>query len=176
MAIQVLFTLVAVAIVMGISGVHSALPRALAVVSPDWKSQNQVFGDLAAVVEIFTTDLTGSGEREELLAGAVKANFFQRIGVRPLMGRAFQAGEDRRGREHVVILSHQLWRRRFGGDAGVLGRSITLSGDQHRVIGVLPPDFTWNNGQADVWVPAIDPARDGRATGGWYLSGAQRFE
>ena len=150
--IQVLFTLVAVA-----------------VISPSWKSQNHVFGDLAAVVEIFSTNLTGPGEPEKLLAGAVKPNFFQRIGVRPLMGRTFVAGEDKRGREHVVILSHQLWRRRFGGDARLLGRSITLGGDQHRVIGVLPPDFTWNNGRADVWVPY-------RASEDWYLSGAQRFE
>ena len=157
--IQALFTLVAVA-----------------VISQSWKSQNHVFGDLAAVVEIFKTDLTGSGEPEELVAGAVKANFFQRIGVRPVVGRTFAAGEDRRGREHVVILSHQLWRRRFGCDAGLVGRSITLGGDRHQVIGVLPPDFTWNNGQADVWVPAIDPARDGRATGGSYLSVVQRFE
>ena len=123
-----------------------------------WKNQNRVFGDLAAVVDLFTTHLTGSGEPEELPAGAVKANFFQRIGVRPLMGRTFLSGEERRGREHVVILSYQLWHRRFGGDPGVLGRSITLGGGRHEVIGILPPDFTWNNRQTDVWVPyATDP-------------------
>jgi hypothetical protein len=58
---------------------------AVAVISTGWKSQNRVFGDLAAVVDIFATTLTGSGEPEELLAGAVKANFFQRIGVRPVV-------------------------------------------------------------------------------------------
>jgi hypothetical protein len=172
--IQVAFTLVAVALVMGISGVPSTLPLPLAVVSSDWKSQNHVFGDLAAVVDIFKTHLTGSGEPEELLAGAVTANFFQRIGVRPVMGRAFLAGEDRHGREHVVILSHQLWRRRFGGDAADLGRSITLGGDPRRVIGVLPPDFTWNNGRTDVWVPYANPGRDPHATEERYLSEAWR--
>ena len=133
-----------------------------AVVSPAayraGKNQSHVFGDLAAVIDLFTTHLTGSGEPEELLAGAVQANFFQMIGVRPLMGRTFSSGEDRRGREHVVILSYQLWHRRFGGDPGVLGRSIVLGGAPREVIGILPPDFTWNNRQTDVWVPyTTDP-------------------
>src|SRR5437660_5490982 len=83
------------------------------VISPadyqDWKSRNHVFGDLAAVVDIFHLNLTGSGEPEELPAGAVSANFFQMIGVPPLIGRAFLPAEDTRGREHVAILSHQVW-------------------------------------------------------------------
>jgi len=145
-----------------------------AVVSPAayraGKSQSHVFGDLAAVVDLFTTHLTGSGEPEELLAGAVQANFFQMIGVRPLMGRTFLSGEDRRGREHVVILSYQLWHRRFGGDPGVLGRSIVLGGAPREVIGILPPDFTWNNRQTDVWVPyATDPG----GTEGRYMSSVE---
>ena len=135
-----------------------------------WKSPNHVFGDLAAVVDLFTTHLTGSGEPEELLAGAVQANFFQRIGVRPLMGRTFLSGEDRRGRERVVILSYQLWHRRFGGDPGVLGRSIMLGDSRHEVIGILPPDFTWNNRQTDVWVPY---ATDSGSTEGRYMSSVE---
>jgi hypothetical protein len=138
------------------------------VISPgsfhEWKSPNHVFGDLAGVADIFSMNLTGSGKPEELLAGAVTANFFRMIGVQPVMGRAFLPGEGMNGSDRVVILSHGLWRRRFGGKTGVVGRTITLSGELYRVVGILPPDFAWNNRQTDVWVPyAIDPSRDYRA-------------
>jgi len=130
---------------------------------PDWKSRNRVFGDLAAVVGITRMNLTGAGEPRELVAGAVTADFFQRIGVRPAVGRAFLPGEDQYGRDHVVILSHRLWRR-FGGDRRIIGKSITLNGESHQVVGILPPDFTWNNRRTDVWVPyMIGRDRDNRA-------------
>ncbi len=138
------------------------------VISPgnfrQWKSPNHLFGDLAGVADIFSMNLTGSGKPEQLLAGAVTANFFRMISVQPVMGRAFLPGEDTYGRDRVVILSHRLWRRRFGGSTGVVGRSITLSGARYRVVGILPPDFAWNSRQTDVWVPyVIDPSRDYRA-------------
>ncbi|MBZ5591391.1 MAG: ABC transporter permease [Acidobacteriia bacterium] len=137
---------------------------------PEWKSRNRVFGDLAAVVEITTVNLTGTGEPEELLAGAVSANFFQRIGVHTILGRAFAPDEDQRGRDHVVILSHRLWIRRFGSDAGIVGKNIVLNGESRQVIGILPPDFAWNNRRTDVWLPyAMDPDRDYRAASGGYL-------
>ena len=133
---------------------------------PDWKSRNHVFGDTAAVVNIFPMSLTGSGKPEELLAGAVTSNFFQMIGVRPVIGRAFLPEEGKGGRQHVAILSEGLWRRRFGGNPAVVGKSIRLSGELYRVIGILPPDFAWNNHPTDVWVPYVaDPNRDYRAAG-----------
>jgi putative ABC transport system permease protein len=139
---------------------------------PDRHSRNRVFGDLAAVVDIFHLNLTGEGKPEELPAGAVSANFFQMIGVHPVIGRAFLPAEDTRGRDHVVILSHQVWRRRFGANVGILGKSLTLNGEMYRVIGILPADFSWNNRRTDVWVPfVLDPNRDYRATRGRYMSG-----
>jgi putative ABC transport system permease protein len=130
----------------------------------EWKSPNHVFGDLAGVEDIFSMNLTGAGEPEKVLAGAVTVNFFGMIGVQPMVGRAFLPGEDQYGRARVAILSHRLWRRRFAGEIGVVGRTITLSGERYRVVGILPPDFAWNNRQTDVWVPyAIDPSRDYRA-------------
>jgi putative ABC transport system permease protein len=123
-----------------------------------------MFGDLAGVADIFSMDLTGAGEPEQLLAGAVTPNFFRMIGVQPIMGRAFLPGEGRDARDRVVILSHRLWRRRFGAHTAVVGRSITLSGERYRVIGILPPDFAWNNRRTDVWVPyIIDPSTNYRA-------------
>jgi putative ABC transport system permease protein len=139
---------------------------------PDWHRRNRVFGDLAAVVDIFHLNLTGEGEPESLAAGAVSANFFQMIGVEPVIGRAFLPAEDTRGRDHVVILSHQVWRRRFGANVGILGKSLTLNGEMYQVIGVLPADFSWNNRRTDLWVPfVLDPNRDYRAARGRYMSG-----
>jgi len=144
------------------------------VVSPadyrDWKSQNHVFGDLAAVLDFLTVSLTGSGEPEELQAGAVTPNFFRLIGVRPIIGRDFLPSEATSGHDHFVILSHRLWRRRFGSDPGIVGRSIILNGELNQVIGVLPPDFKWNNRQTDVWLPyGIRPDVDYRAVAGRYM-------
>jgi hypothetical protein len=134
---------------------------------PDTKSRNRVFGDLAAVVDIFHLHLTGAGKPEEVPAGAVSANFFQMIGVKPVIGRAFQPAEDQQGRDRVVILSHQLWRRRFDGNVGILGKSISLSGETYHVIGVLPADFSWNNRRTDVWIPCvIESDSNYRSTGG----------
>jgi putative ABC transport system permease protein len=122
---------------------------------PRWKSsRHHVFGDLEAVVDIFPVNLTGPGKPEELLAGVVAASFFQSIGVEPIMGRAFSNGDGAHGHDHVVIVSHRLWRRHFGSSTQAVGRKIKLGGEPYRVIGILPSDFTWNNREADVWVPA----------------------
>lgn len=127
---------------------------------PQWKSnRHHLFGDLEAVVDVFPVSLTSPGKREQLLACAVTAKFFERIGVEPIMGRAFETGEGSLGHDHVVILSHRLWRRHFGGSTQAVGRNIELGGRPYRVIGILPPDFTWNNRETDVWVPAAPATR-----------------
>jgi putative ABC transport system permease protein len=149
------------------------------VVSPanhsNWKSRNRVFGDITAAVDLARVNLTGAGAPEELLAGEVTANFFQMIGVEPVLGRSFSPQEDKRGHDRVAILSHGLWRRRFGSDTGVIGRSIVLNGESHQVIGILPRDFSWNNRRTDVWVPyLLDPNRDERMAGARYTRVADR--
>ena len=125
--------------------------------------RNQVFGDIAAARDVAHMYLTGAGAPEELIAGEVTANFFQMIGVRPVFGRGFSTDQDRRGQHHVAILSHQLWRRRFASDTGVIGRSIMLNGESYQVIGILPQDFSWNNRRTDIWVPyRLDPNHEQR--------------
>jgi MacB-like periplasmic core domain len=134
-----------------------------------WKSRNQVFGDIAAAGDRARVSLTGAGVPEELFAGAVTANFFQMIGVQPVFGRSFSKEEDKLGHDHVAILSHELWRRRFASDTGVIGKSILLNGESYRVIGILPRDFSWNNRRTDVWVPyRLDPDREERMAGARY--------
>ena len=127
--------------------------------------------------DFLTVSLTGSGEPEELQAGAVTPNFFHLIGVRPIIGRDFLPGEATRGHDHFAILSHRLWRRRFGSDPGIVGRSIILNGELNQVIGVLPPDFKWNNRQTDVWLPyGIRPDVDYRAVAGRYMTVVGRLK
>ena len=143
------------------------------VVSPanhsNWKSRNRVFGDIAAAVELARVNLTGAGEPEELFAGEVTTSFFQMIGVQPMLGRSFSAEQDKRGHGHVTILSHELWRRRFASDTGLIGRRIVLNGESYQVIGILPRDFSWNNRRTDVWVPyRLDPGPEERIAGAHY--------
>jgi len=139
----------------------------------NWKSRNRVFGDIAADVDLARVSLTGAGEPEELLAGEVTANFFQMIGVHPVLGRSFSKEEDQRGHHHVAILSHALWRRHFAGAASVIGKNIMLNGAFHQVIGILPRDFSWNNRRTDVWVPYLfDSNGDERIAGARYMGAA----
>lgn len=99
------------------------------------------------------TNLTGEGEPERLDAARASANFFQTVGIRPHLGRFFQAGEDIPGRDSVVILSYELWQRRFGADVHVLGRKILLSEQPYTVIGVLPPHFRYYFDRGELWTP-----------------------
>jgi putative ABC transport system permease protein len=102
-------------------------------------------------------DRTGGGEPERFNAVGVTASYFEVLGVRPAVGRVFDAQGDRPGGDAVVVLSHADWRRRFGGDPSVLGRTLELNGRSWTVIGVLPRDFVapsavYHEG-AQLWFP-----------------------
>jgi len=123
------------------------------------KPQHHIYGDLAEFVEIFHMDLTMSGKTEELSAGAVTPNFFEKIGVKPILGRAFRNGEDQRN--HVVILSYRLWQRDFNRSPHTLGSRVTLKNESYEVVGVLPADFRWNNHETDIWLPCNSTPENG---------------
>jgi putative ABC transport system permease protein len=117
------------------------------------KNHNTVFTDIAALSNKgWPANLTDSGEPERLQGFQVSANLFPLLGVNAELGRTFAAEEDRPGANHVVVLSHQLWQRRFGGDRQVIGRALTLNSDTYTVVGVLPPDFRFYT-KTDVWTP-----------------------
>jgi predicted permease len=88
--------------------------------------------------------INGGSEPERVFAARVEASFLPLLGVRPAHGRLFQANENLPGSDRVVILSDSLWRRNFGGDAGVIGREIILNGVASSIIGVLPPEFSFD--------------------------------
>ena len=128
------------------------------VVSPadflDWQRLATSFSGMAAYLEA-TTDLTGEGDPEKLLTGAVTPAFFHVLGITPLHGRAFAPGEEEFGRHRVTILGHVVWRQRFGADPRVVGRTISLNGIPHQVIGVLPPDVVLPQSEPLLFVPLI---------------------
>jgi putative ABC transport system permease protein len=100
------------------------------------------------------------GEPEALRAARVTAGLFGVLRVRPARGRAFTSENEMDGRDHVVLLSDALWRRRFGASPDVVGRTIPLEGRTYEVLGILPPDVTYPIGSdrpADLWVPYVVP-------------------
>ena len=121
---------------------------------PDYQDyqQNTVFESLAAYTGGGAI-LSGSGEPERVGAPRVSANFFNVLGVDPLLGRTFQAGEDVPNGPRVTVLSYGLWQRRFGGNPGVIGQSVTINGDSYTVVGVLPASFQFALRNADLVVP-----------------------
>jgi putative ABC transport system permease protein len=122
----------------------------------DWREQNTVFNGIAAY-QFSSLNLRGQESPERLSGATVSPNFFDVVGVRPQLGRAFQTGEDEAGRNRVALLSHRLWHRAFGGDAGVVGKEIPLNGENYTVIGVMPPDFRFPSRLTEIWVPLVIP-------------------
>jgi len=119
----------------------------------DWKEQNRVFEDVAATQGFFFEDLnlTGAGEPERISGLDVTANFFSVLGAKPFIGRTFTPEDGRPDADGVVVISYGLWRRRFGGEAGVIGRGITLNGWTQPIVGVMPPEFKYLGRADDVW-------------------------
>jgi putative ABC transport system permease protein len=121
---------------------------------PDYQDyqQNQVLEGLAA----YTGGggiMSGRGEPERVLAPSASANFFSLLGVTPVLGRAFQPGEDKPGAARVVVLTYAMWQRRFGGDPGIVNQSLTINGDSYTIVGVLPASFQFAMRAADLWRP-----------------------
>jgi len=119
----------------------------------DWKEQAQSFSTIAALLGWGPT-LTGQDQPEDLQGAAVSAETFSMLGVEPSMGRNFSADDDRPGAERVVILSDKFWHRRFGGEPGIIGKPITLSGNRFTVVGVMPRRLSFPILTAtEIWTP-----------------------
>ena len=103
----------------------------------DWAAQNKTFSSMSLYTFPRGYNASGAGETESAAAVATQANFFDTLGVEPLIGRAFAKGEDQ-GTHHVVILSYGFWRRHFGGRLDALGKTVELDDQPYTVIGVMP--------------------------------------
>jgi putative ABC transport system permease protein len=182
------------------STVHSLLLRALPYADPDrlvfvwedvsfagfpkntpapgnyteWKKRNTVFTDMSAARGA-SANLTADGPPEQAFGRRVTANFFDVLGVKPLLGRTFTEEEDRTD-PNLVLLSYGLWQRRYAGDPGIVNRAILLSGVKHTVLGVLPPSFVFRDRETAYFAPAnLSPAELSNR-GSHYLSVVARLK
>ena len=117
----------------------------------DWEKQNHVFENMA-IYGYRSFNLTGSGEPERLNGAGVSAQFFSTLRVQPLLGRVFTEDENQAGRGDVVVLSYGLWKSRFGGDPGIVGRDIHMNDKSYLVAGVMPANMVLP-GWAQLWTP-----------------------
>src|ERR1043165_4497224 len=108
----------------------------------DWKAQNTVFSDMAAFFDR-NVNLTGDGEPEEVPSQLATTNLFSLLGVNAIKGRTFLPDDGKNEQARVVVISYDLWQRRFGGDANIIGRKILLNNLPNEIVGVLPPDAGW---------------------------------
>jgi len=116
----------------------------------EWQERNQSFQTLAAY-DSLKFNLTGGDRPEAVDVALVTANLFPLLGVQPVRGRGIQTEEEQPGNK-VAVLSDGLWQRRFGADAGVVGKQLVLDGDSYTVIGIMPQGFSFPE-KTDVWLP-----------------------
>jgi putative ABC transport system permease protein len=130
----------------------------------DWQKASRSFASLG-MMQSDRQALTGQGEPMELGVTRVSGDFFRTLGAPAALGRPIDPGDDNLGKPNTAVLSYALWQHRFGGDRGVLGRTINLGGNPYTVVGVMPPRFTFPLGgfeipgpygftpETDVWAP-----------------------
>jgi putative ABC transport system permease protein len=117
----------------------------------DWRNDNHVFSELAAMNEGGFA-LTGEGPAEQIGGTSVTGGFFSVMGVRPLLGRGFTPDDDAVDGPRVAVLGYTLWQRRFGGDEAVVGHTARFDGEAYTIVGVMPPGFAYP-GNSEVWLP-----------------------
>src|SRR5438132_12207193 len=158
-----------VAVVTSVNPAGGFLPDAFPISAPNylaWREANHVFADVAAADEYHTVSLSSQGQSagerqpEALRSAAVSPNYFSVLGVSSQLGRIFSDGEDQSGRDHVVILSYELWERHFGSDASLIGRIIRLNRENYTVIGVMPANFRLLGFTPQLWTPLVLTAAD----------------
>ncbi len=153
------------------SGNKQADPREYYGVSPadfwDWQASSQTFQQLAAYAPGEGFNLTGVERPEAFPGSRVSTNFFQVFGAKPLLGRAFLPEDGLSSAPGALLLSYQLWQRRFGGDPSVIGQTLGNTGVT--VVGVMPPDFKYPT-YSECWTPLARDAREMSGRANRYLT------
>jgi putative ABC transport system permease protein len=146
--------------ISGVRPEHSKAPFSL----PDfldYRDGTRSLDSLSALAN-WSPNLTGQGDPERITGVRVSGNLFETMGVSAAAGRALKAEDDVPSSPRVVVITHALWQRRFGGDAGLIGKALDLNGDSYTVVGVLPPQFLFPIPGAELAVPLVpdaDPRR-----------------
>ncbi len=144
----------------------------------DWKTQNDVFESMAVFRDARTV-LTDGSRAGELGILAASAELLPMLGVQPIRGRRFTAEDDQASvhSDKVVLISYRLWQNWFGGAEEIIGRQVQVNSTPRTIIGVLPPGFSFELRDIDLWEPlGLDPARDYRNTAGRYLLSIARLK
>ncbi|HEV7474608.1 MAG TPA: ABC transporter permease [Pyrinomonadaceae bacterium] len=137
---------------------NSREQREMSVSFPDyveWKEQQSTFADMGAMMPAGGI-MTGDGGPQRVIGRLVSASFFSTLEVQPALGRSFSPSEDQPGGNRVMVLSHELWRQRYGGDPNVINRTITYNAEPWTVIGVMPAGFDFygiNNANNEFFMP-----------------------
>jgi putative ABC transport system permease protein len=134
-----------------------------------WQRNTRSFEHVGAVFS-WPLVLTGGERPEQLDAARMSASMFPLLSTSPVLGRAFRADEEERGRDQVIILSDALWRSRFGASRTVLGQTITLTDKPYTIIGVMPPSFRFPSESTQAWVPLGFTPRDRARHGSHHLT------
>ena len=108
----------------------------------DWKEQNRVFSDMAAIADTRAV-VIGDGEPEEIPMQAATPNLFSVLGVEALLGRTLLPEDGQPNQPRVVVIGYALWQRRFGGDPKIVGRHLNINRNEATVVGVMPSGFQW---------------------------------
>lgn len=126
-----------------------------------WKSDTGLFAEMAADHGYLAGSLSEPGQQPESIRySAVTPNYLTLFGIAPALGRVFRSGDDQPGHDHVLILSHGLWERRFGSDRSIVGRSVRLDREDYQVIGVMPDGFRLLGYAPQLWTPLTFTASD----------------
>lgn len=135
----------------------------------DWQKQNTVFERLVASRR-GALNLTGTGDPERLRVMNVTEGFVAMLGIQPQLGRGFLPEENQPGNSNVVLLSHGLWMRRFGSDPNIINQTISLDGQSHTVVGVMPATFHFLDRETELWTPIALTPQQAQNRGGHNLS------
>jgi predicted permease len=148
----------------------------------DWRAQSrlaQSMGGYFFADGLSGLDMTGVGNPERLSAALVTEGFFETLATPAFIGRTLRPDENVPGHSRAVVLSHEFWSRRFGGDPSLVGRTVTLNGEPFDVVGVMPAGFTFPGESAiDVWIPLayFGPDDIGRVRGAHFLAVIARLK
>jgi putative ABC transport system permease protein len=134
----------------------------------DWREQSASFAHVAGFASTNFT-MTGSDDPERIPGAQTTASFFDVLGVQPVLGRLFTEAEETPGSDRVVLISHGLWQRKFGGARDVLGKTITLNGNPHEIIAVMPPDLRMPTSITQLWKPLAPDEQLRNARGSFWL-------
>ena len=121
----------------------------------DFRARSVSFDALGAFVYRASNFASGGADADRVEGGLMTANLFDVLGVRPAIGRGFQAGEDQSGKARVVLLSHALWTSRFGSRGDAVGQAVSIDGVTHTIVGVMPAGFEFPMPTTRFWIPLI---------------------